>query len=95
MQAKLIDGGYPTAREFRGDFNDMLESCLGYRPEPHPWEALAEEFRQLFDVLWHLKDTWEAEMQRNSVRKYYYVAGLTVGSGFLRVQAANTMNTGE
>ncbi|KAK6423579.1 transcription initiation at TATA-containing promoter protein [Oleoguttula sp. CCFEE 5521] len=59
MGQKLKQGQYSKAREFKNDFDLMIENCLKFNPIGNPVRDIGIEFRRVFEALWLQKDKWE------------------------------------
>lgn len=59
MAQKLKSGQYGTAKEFRADFEQMVENCLAFNPPGNPVRDLGIEMRRGFEAIWKDKESWE------------------------------------
>ncbi|KAK4547990.1 hypothetical protein LTR36_010710 [Oleoguttula mirabilis] len=68
MGQKLKQGQYGNAREFRKDFELMVENCLTFNPQGNPVRDLAIQMRRQFDAIWSGKEKWERQHKPESQR---------------------------
>ncbi|KAK5120187.1 hypothetical protein LTR85_006393 [Meristemomyces frigidus] len=68
MGQKLKQGQYGNAKEFRKDFELMVENCLTFNPQGNPVRDLAIQMRRQFDALWNGKEKWERQHKPESQR---------------------------
>ncbi|QIW97875.1 hypothetical protein AMS68_003393 [Peltaster fructicola] len=68
MAQKLKSGQYGTAKEFRADFELMIENCLVFNPLGNPVRDLGIEMKRGFEALWKNKEKWERDNKKSSER---------------------------
>lgn len=68
MGQKLKAGQYGTAKEFKADFDLMIDNCLKFNPEGNPVHNIGLRMRQAFEGLWKEKDKWERANKKSSER---------------------------
>jgi bromodomain-containing factor 1 len=68
MAQKLKQGQYGNAKEFRKDFELMIENCLLFNPQGNPVRDIGIGLRRQFEQLWQGKDKWEKANKPESVR---------------------------
>jgi bromodomain-containing factor 1 len=59
MRQKLKLGEYGNAKEFRKDFDLMIDNCLLFNPQGNPVRDMGIGFRREFEAMWKEKDKWE------------------------------------
>lgn len=68
MGQKLKQGQYGNSKEFRKDFELMVENCLTFNPQGNPVRDFAIQMRRSFDALWSGKEKWERQHKPESQR---------------------------
>ncbi|KAJ8608689.1 hypothetical protein MRB53_039491 [Persea americana] len=68
MAQKLKSGQYGTAKEFKADFDLMIENCMIFNPVGNPVRDLGVEMKNGFESLWKDKEKWERANKKSSER---------------------------
>ncbi|RMY01467.1 hypothetical protein D0867_11383 [Hortaea werneckii] len=68
MSQKLKGGQYSNAKEFKKDFDLMIDNCLTFNPVGNPVRDLGVQMRRIFEQHWNGKEKWERAHKPDSQR---------------------------
>lgn len=68
MAQKLKTGQYSTAKEFKADFDLMIDNCLSFNPPGNPVHNIGNDMRRSFEAIWKDKEKWERANKKSSER---------------------------
>lgn len=68
MSQKLKGGQYGNAKEFKKDFDLMIENCLTFNPVGNIVRDLGVQMRRVFESHWNNKEKWERAHKPESQR---------------------------